>query len=84
VRVGLGSVVKKSDLITRKEEMLLLTSDSCSLRNGRGFNNRMVYFFCRNFFIRGQNELRATSANQFQLLSNLKEEEFLRYVFVSL
>jgi hypothetical protein len=79
VRVGLGSVVKKSDLITRKEEMLLLTSDSCSLRNGRGFNNRMVYFF-----IRGQNELRATSANQFQLLSNLKEEEFLRYVFVSL
>jgi hypothetical protein len=80
----LGSVVKKSDLITRKEEMLLLTSDSCSLRNGRGCNNRMVYFFCRNFFIRGQNELRATSANQFQLLSNLKEEEFLRYVFVSL
>jgi hypothetical protein len=29
-------------------------------------------------FIREQNELRAKNANQFKLLSNSKDEEFLR------
>jgi hypothetical protein len=78
VRGGLGSVVKKSDLITREEEILLLKSDACALTNGRGCNNRMLYFICRNMFIRGQNELRATNANQFSLHSNSRGEEFLR------
>jgi hypothetical protein len=41
----LGSVVKKSDLIRRKEDLLLLASDGYSLRNGRGCNNRRVTFF---------------------------------------
>jgi hypothetical protein len=81
VRGGLGSVVRKSDLITQKEEVYLLNSDACSLRNGCGCNNRMVYFFCHNLFIRGQNELRATNANQFKLLANSKGEEFLMCVF---
>jgi hypothetical protein len=38
----------------------------------------MLYFFCRNLFIWGQSELRATDANQFQLHMNSKGEEFLR------
>jgi hypothetical protein len=45
VRVGLESVVRKSDLIIRQEELLLLASDGCSLKHGRSCNNRMVYFF---------------------------------------
>jgi hypothetical protein len=78
MRGGLGSVVKKSDLITHEEEILLLEYDGCTLTNGRGCNNRMFYFLCRNMFIRGQNELRATNANQFSLHSNSRGEEFLR------
>ena len=80
VRGGLGSVIKKSDLITHEEEVLLLKSDGCALTNGRGCNNRMLYFLYRNMFIKGQNELRATNANQFALHSNSRGEEFLRYV----
>jgi hypothetical protein len=34
MRGGLGSVVKKSNLITRKEELYLLNSEGYSLRNG--------------------------------------------------
>ena len=82
VRGGLGSVIKKSDLITCEEEVLLLKFDCCVLTNGRGCNNRMLYFLCRNMFIRGQNELRATNANQFTLHFNSRGEEFLRYILV--
>jgi hypothetical protein len=53
VRGSLGIVVKKSDLITHEEEVLLLKSDGCILTNGRGYNNWMLYFLCRNMFIRG-------------------------------
>jgi hypothetical protein len=58
----------------------LLKFDGCALTNDRGCNNRMLYFLCRNMFIRGQNELCATNANQFSLHLNSKGEEFLRYV----
>ena len=78
VREGLGHSVKKSDLLTREEERIVLDSEGCSVTHPRGLNSRMGYFLCRNFFIRGQNELRWTNANQFQLHVNPRGDEFLR------
>jgi hypothetical protein len=75
---GLGSVVKKSDLRMHKEDVILLKSDGCTLTNGRGCNNQMLYFLCQNMFIKGQNKLRATNANQVSLHSNSRGEEILR------
>lgn len=75
---GLGSIVKKSDLRMRKEDVLLLKSDGCTLTNGRYCNNQMLYFLCHNMFIRGLIELRATNANQVSLHSNSRDEEILR------
>ena len=78
VREGLGHSVRKSDVLTREEERIVLESDGCSVSHPRGLNSRMGYFLCRNFFIRGQNELRWTNANQFQLHVNTRGDEFLR------
>jgi hypothetical protein len=73
-------VVKKSDVLTRNEEKLVVASKGASLSHPRGLNNRMGYFMYRNFFVRGQNELCATNANQFQLHVNARGDEYLRYV----
>jgi hypothetical protein len=62
----------------------MLESYGAALNHPRGLNNRFMYFYCRNFFIHGQNELRETSAHQFQLHENDVGEEFLRFVFNSL
>ena len=78
VRQGVGLTMKKSDVLTRKEEREMLDSDGASLHHPRGLNNRFVYFCCRNFFIRGQNELRETSAHQFELHENDDNEQYLR------
>lgn len=78
VREGLGRNVKKSDLLTREEEVRVLASEGAAVSHPRGLNSRMGYFFCRNFFIRGQNELRATNANQFELHVNGRGDEYLR------
>jgi hypothetical protein len=53
VRQGVGLKVKKSDVLTREEEQLMLKSDGASLDHPKGLNNRFVYFCCKNFFIRG-------------------------------
>jgi hypothetical protein len=84
VRGGLGLVVKKSDVLTLKEEQQVLVSNRASISTVRSLNSRMGYFLCRNFFIRGQNELRSTIANQFQIHINQNGEEFLRYSFLFL
>ena len=78
VREGLGRNVKKSDLLTREEEVRVLASEGAAVSHPHGLNSRMGYFFCRNFFIRGQNELRATNANQFELHVNGRGDEYLR------
>jgi hypothetical protein len=78
VREGLGQSVKKSDVLTREEEQVVLKSAGVHISHPRGLNSRMGYFFCRNFFIRGQNELGATNANQFQLHVNKRGDEYLR------
>jgi hypothetical protein len=57
----------------------MLNSEGASLDHPKGLNNRFVYFCCRNFFIRGQNELRETCAHQFELHVTESNEEFLRY-----
>ena len=77
---GLGIKTSTSDVLTRDEEVLVLTSPGASVLNPSGLILRLVYFFCRNLFIRGQDELRATHMGQFQLLSE-NGIEFLRYVF---
>jgi hypothetical protein len=56
----------------------MLKSDGASLDHPKGLNNRFVYFCYRNYFIRGQNELRETCAHQFELHVNKNNEEFLR------
>jgi hypothetical protein len=53
VRQGVGLKVKKSDVLTREEEKLMLKNDGASLDHPKGLNNRFVYFCCKNFFIRG-------------------------------
>ena len=78
VREGLGRTVKKSDLLTREEEMHVLASKGVAISYLHALNSRMGYFFCCNFFIRGQNELRATNANQFELHVNARGDEYLR------
>jgi hypothetical protein len=78
VREGLGQSVKKFDILTQEEEQVVLRSVGADIFHPRGLNSRMGYFFCRNFFIRGQNELGATNANQFQLHVNKRGDEYLR------
>jgi hypothetical protein len=78
VRQGVDLKVKKSDVLTRLEEQLMLNNEGASLDHPKGLNNRFVYFCCNNFFIRGQNELRDTCAHQFELQVNGSNEEFLR------
>jgi hypothetical protein len=78
VRVGFGQTVRKSDVLTFLEEQVILKSACCSVEHPHGLNNRMVVFCLRNFFIRGQSELRATSAKQFQILVNSRGDEYLR------
>jgi hypothetical protein len=73
-------VVKKFEVLTQSKEKLVLVSEGASLSHPRGLNSRMGYFMCQNFFVRGQNELRATNANQFQLHVNAREDEYLRYI----
>jgi hypothetical protein len=65
VRKGLGQNVKKSDILTLEEEQVVLKSPGADIFLPHNLNSRMGYFLCRNFFIHGQNELRATNANQF-------------------
>lgn len=79
-RRGLGLTTSTSDVLTRDEEVLVLNSEAASVHHPIGLTYRLVYFFCRNLFIRGQDELRATHAGQFQLLSD-GGVEFLRFVY---
>lgn len=74
---GLGLTTSTSDVLTRDEEILVLSSPAASLSTPTGLNYRFVYFYCRNFFIRGQDELRNTHVGQFQLLNEFGVE-FLR------
>ena len=74
---GLGLKTMTSDVLTREEEILVLKSSAASVLNPIGLTWRMVYFFCRNLFIRGQDELRATHVGQFEVLSD-GGVEFLR------
>ena len=78
VRQGVGLKVKTSDILSRKEEQWMLWNEGALLDHPKGLNNRFVYFCCRNFFIRGQNELRETCAYQFELHVSESDEEFLR------
>jgi hypothetical protein len=84
VREGLGQSIKKSDLLTQEEERVVLASEGATISHPHGLNSQMGYFLCRNFFIRGQNELRWTNANQFQLHVNARGDEFLRCLFLFL
>ena len=81
VHEGLGQSVKKSNLLTWKEERVVLDNEGAIISHPQDLNSQMGYFLCRNFFIRGQNELQWTNANQFQLLINSMDDEFLRCLF---
>ena len=76
-RRGLGIRTSTSDVLSRDEEVLVLKSEAASVSNPTGLILRLVYFFCRNLFIRGQDELRATHVGQFQILTD-NGVEFLR------
>ena len=65
IREGLGHSVKKSNLLIHEEERVVLDSEGAMISHPRGLNSRMGYFLCKNFFIRGQNELQWMNANQF-------------------
>jgi hypothetical protein len=78
VREGLGQSVKKSNVLTREEEQVVLKSLGVDISHLRNLNSRMGHFICQNFFIRGQNELQATNATQFQLHINGRGDEYLR------
>jgi hypothetical protein len=84
VREGFGHHVHKSNALTFQEEQLILALKFCSVEHPQGLNNWMVIFCLRNFFIRGQSELRATSPNQFEIGVNMRGDEYLRYGFVVL
>jgi hypothetical protein len=84
VREGLDQSVKKLDLLTREKEWIVLASEGAMITHPRSLNSRMGYFLCHNFFIRGQNELRWTNANQFELHVNERGDEYLRSLFFCL
>jgi hypothetical protein len=65
-------------VLTREEGQVVLKSLGVDISHLHSLNSRMGYFLYRNFFIRGQNELRATNANQFQLHVNGRGNEYLR------
>ncbi|KAG0576354.1 hypothetical protein KC19_5G073600 [Ceratodon purpureus] len=77
-RRRLGIKTSTSDVLTREEEIFILNSTAASVLNPNGLILWMVYFFCRNLFIRGQDELHATHVGQIQLLEDAGIE-FLRY-----
>jgi hypothetical protein len=79
IRAGFGQTVRKSDMLTFLEEQIILTSTCCSMDHPHGLNNQMVVFCLRNFFIRGQFELRATSPKQFKIHVNSQGDEYLRF-----
>ena len=74
---GLGIRLSTSDVLSREEEILVLNSDAASVLTPNGLILRLVYFFYRNLFIRGQDELRATHVGQFELLTD-NRVKFLR------
>jgi hypothetical protein len=65
-------------VLTWEEEQVVLKSAGADISHPCSLNSRMGYFLCWNFFIQGQNELRATNANQFQLHVNGRGDEYLR------
>jgi hypothetical protein len=77
---GLGRIVKKSDVLIWKEEHVVLESNGADLSHPHDCNSYMGYFLCWNFFIRGQNELRVTNANRFELHLNGKGDKYLKQV----
>jgi hypothetical protein len=66
-KAGLGRTVKKSDMITPAEEAQMLASDACRLDTPRGVNNRFVYYYTRNMFIRAGKELRNIDESMFSV-----------------
>ena len=74
---GLGVRVSTSDVLTLEEETKVLAGPATSLLTPSGLNARLGYFACRNMFIRGKEELRATVLDQFELLE-LNGQEILR------
>jgi hypothetical protein len=61
----------------------MLASKAASIDTPSGLNQRMDYFFTRNFFVRATQEMREVDNNQLELLMDEFGEEYLRYVFVS-
>jgi hypothetical protein len=83
VWAGFGHTIRKNDVLTFLEEQVILTSSCCSVDYPHGLNNRMVVFCLRNFFIRGQSELRLTSPKQFEIRVNSRGDEVWMLGFVT-
>jgi hypothetical protein len=60
----------------------MLASKAASVDTPWDLNERMEYFFTRNFFIRATQEMREIDNNQLELLMDKFGKEYLRYIFV--
>ncbi|KAL3685311.1 hypothetical protein R1sor_003333 [Riccia sorocarpa] len=78
VRAGLDREVKKSSVLSLEEEKLILDQKICQIDTPTGLNYRMGFFCLRNFFIRGQKELRNVNIEDFQIV-NLPIGQALRF-----
>jgi hypothetical protein len=78
--VGLGAIPVHSDVVNHREEQEMLANKAVCVSTLSGLNMRMGYFLSRNFFVRGAQEMREVSSNNFQLVEDEFGEECLRSV----
>jgi hypothetical protein len=60
----------------------MLASKAASVDTLSGLNQRMGYFFTRNFFVRAVQKMCEVDSNQLELSMDKFGKEYFRYVFV--
>jgi hypothetical protein len=78
VAAGLGREVRKSDIVTIREETDMLASPAASPLIPNGLNARFAWYCTSRFFYQGAFELRNIDSMQFQLVLDEYNEECLR------
>jgi hypothetical protein len=75
---GVGVAPVQSDVVSVPEENEMLNSLAASIDTPWGLNQRMGYFFTRNFFVHVAQEMREVDNNQLHLLMDEFGKEYLR------
>jgi hypothetical protein len=78
----LGKEVRKNDVVTLSEEVVMLNSPAADPLTTTSLNARMGWYCGKNFFVRGGQELRDLNYNQFELVTDDFGDEGLKFVIL--